>query len=290
MRSLGLVPAPFHAFAIDIGHCPAPVIHHHALHELFWCDSGRCLQLTAARQVENAAGELFFFPAGQDHNSNGMPGGSCQALVVNFDVALVGGDDDGDAALRIVLAHLRHRALDGDNRVALSAAGARSVARGLTDLVRECRERRPGWRAAIKLRTQEVLLAILRDERVLPALADEFRPSPAPERLDEVLSYIEDRFAEPITVARMAALAGLGRSHFHVVFRRATGRTLIDHLAEVRVRAAERLLTATRLPIIEIGSATGFPSLSRFYHVFRARRGRTPAAARRGGAASRVLK
>ncbi|MBA3847026.1 MAG: helix-turn-helix transcriptional regulator, partial [Planctomycetes bacterium] len=269
-----------------IRHAPAPVIHHHALHELFWCESGRCMQLTATRQVENAAGELFFFPAGQDHNSNGMPGRVCQALVVNFDVALVGGDDDDDAALRIVLAHLRRRALDGDNRVPLSGAGARAVARGLADLVRECRERRPGWRAAIKLRMQEVLLAILRDERVLPALADEFRPSPAPERLDEVLRYIENRYGDPITVARMAALSGLGRSQFHVLFRRATGRTLIDHIAEVRVRAAERLLTATRLPIIEIGSATGFPSLSRFYHVFRARRGCTPAAVRRGRAAS----
>ena len=206
--------------------------------------------------------------------------------MVNFDVAVVGGEDDGDAALRIVLAHLRRRALAGDNRVPLSPVGARAVARGLADLVRECRERGPGWRAAIKLRMHEVLLTILRDERVLPALADEFRPSPAPERLEEVLRYIEDRYAEPITVARMAALSGLGRSQFHVLFRRATGRTMIDHLAEVRVRAAERLLTTTRTPIIEIGSATGFPSLSRFYHVFRSRRGRTPASLRRVGAVS----
>lgn len=282
MRSIGLVPTPFFAFAIEIRHSPAPVIHHHALHELFWCETGRCMQLTAVNQVENAAGELFFFPAGQDHNSNGLPGRACIALVVNFDVALIGGADEGDAALRSVLAHLRRRALAGDNRVPLSAGGGRAVARGIGELVRECRERRPGWRAAIKLRMQEVLLAILRDERVLPSLADEFRPSPAPERLDEVLRYIENRYAEPITVARMAALAGLSRSHFHVLFRRATGRTLVDHLAEVRIRSAEHLLTATALPIIEIASATGFPSLSRFYHVFRARRGRTPALTRRG--------
>src|SRR3954464_7565268 len=137
MRSTGIAPAPFHAFPITIRHHPAQVLHRHVTHELFVAESGRCWQLTAEGAVENSAGEVFFFPAGQDHHSNGFPGRPCPSLVINWGVDLFAAADEGDAAIRCALRWLRGRALAGDNRVPLSTAGARLVGRLFADVVRE---------------------------------------------------------------------------------------------------------------------------------------------------------
>jgi AraC-like DNA-binding protein len=106
-------------------------------------------------------------------------------------------------------------------------------------------------------------------------------PGPDP-RLARAAALIERDFARPLAVADMAAEAGMSQSRFFAGFAAAYGRSPHGQLADVRLRAAQRLLTGTRLSIAEIAVRTGHADQSALTRAMKARLGVTPAAWRRG--------
>jgi AraC-like DNA-binding protein len=100
--------------------------------------------------------------------------------------------------------------------------------------------------------------------------------------VERAVDMIHARFAEPLTVAMLAQAACVSPSALHERFRRATGRTPIVYLQDVRLDAAERLLRCSRQPIAGIALSVGFSDQTALTRSLRRRRGITPAAARRG--------
>ncbi|HUN49175.1 MAG TPA: AraC family transcriptional regulator, partial [Stellaceae bacterium] len=99
------------------------------------------------------------------------------------------------------------------------------------------------------------------------------------------LAAIDERYAEALRMSELARLAGLSLSRFHERFRCETGVTPADRLAATRLDRATDLLRETRMPIAEIALAVGFSDQTALTRSFRRRRGSTPAAIRRRGAA-----
>jgi AraC-like DNA-binding protein len=93
-------------------------------------------------------------------------------------------------------------------------------------------------------------------------------------------AHIDRHFAEALTVADLAAIAGLSTFHFIRAFRAAVGRTPHQYLRERRLARARDLLVTTAMPITEICDAVGFESLGSFSALFRRLTGETPAAFR----------
>ncbi|MGH7124599.1 MAG: helix-turn-helix domain-containing protein [Stellaceae bacterium] len=94
------------------------------------------------------------------------------------------------------------------------------------------------------------------------------------------LTVIEERYADPLTVAVLAREAGMGLSRFHEQFRQETGDTPAEKLAVTRLDRAEELLRETRVSIAEIALAVGFSDQTALTRSLRRRRGVTPAALR----------
>ena len=80
-----------------------------------------------------------------------------------------------------------------------------------------------------------------------------------------------------MTVAQLAALAGLSLFHFIRAFRSAVGETPHQYLRARRIERAKELLVTTPMPITEICDAIGFQSLGSFSSLFRRLTGETPA-------------
>jgi AraC-like DNA-binding protein len=78
----------------------------------------------------------------------------------------------------------------------------------------------------------------------------------------------------------------MSRSHFHFMFRTLTGRTLMDFVTRVRVRAALRLLQETDVPISQLALDCGFPTSSCFYRAFKTVHNKTPRSIRIGASGS----
>jgi transcriptional regulator GlxA family with amidase domain len=94
------------------------------------------------------------------------------------------------------------------------------------------------------------------------------------------LAHIERRYADRLTVARLARVAGLSRAHFIRAFHAAVGETPHRRLREKRLARAAELLATSPIAVSEIASQVGFESLGSFSRIFRARFGDSPTAYR----------
>ncbi len=95
--------------------------------------------------------------------------------------------------------------------------------------------------------------------------------------LPGVREYIDRHYARPLTVDRLASLAGLSPFHFIRAFRAAMGLTPHQYLRNRRIERAKELLVTTPMPVTEICDAVGFQSLGSFSSLFRKLTGETPA-------------
>lgn len=94
-------------------------------------------------------------------------------------------------------------------------------------------------------------------------------PKPALGRADQIALYIARYYAEPLTADRIAKAVGLHPNYAMSLFRQAFGTTMVEFLVRHRLSHAQRLLISTDAPVIEIASAAGFRSLSRFNQAFK---------------------
>lgn len=107
-------------------------------------------------------------------------------------------------------------------------------------------------------------------------------PPVADPRLVRAAALVERDFARPLAVRDLAAEAGMSPSRLFAGFAAAFGRTPHAYLAEVRLRAAQRLLSETALSIAQVALRTGHADQSALTRAMRTRLGVTPGAWRRG--------
>ncbi len=100
-------------------------------------------------------------------------------------------------------------------------------------------------------------------------------------RLRRVQEYIDTHFCEPLSLADLAAVAGLSRMHFAAQFRAATGYRPHDYLLYQRIENAKAILSNTGTPLAEVAMTLGFQAQSHFSTVFKRLTGETPARWRR---------
>ncbi len=90
------------------------------------------------------------------------------------------------------------------------------------------------------------------------------------EHIRKAKEYIAGNFTEE-TLSRedVAGAVGLTPSYFGKVFKKETGRSFTDYLAEVRIAHARELLESTQKNISEIALDAGFSSQSYFGYLFK---------------------
>ena len=103
------------------------------------------------------------------------------------------------------------------------------------------------------------------------------------DKLKQSLEYIEQNYADNITVARMAAVSNYSASHFAKLFRQLTGDSLTQYLKNYRLEIAANRLLNEKTRISEIAVACGFSNLSYFSRAFYEKYRVTPSEFRRNG-------
>jgi len=96
------------------------------------------------------------------------------------------------------------------------------------------------------------------------------------ERLNKGLAFLENNYANNITLKDAATAAGFSEYHFSRLFREITGKNFLEYLNEFRIRKAENLLKKTDVSISEAAYAVGFNNTTTFNRIFKAINGCTP--------------
>lgn len=107
-------------------------------------------------------------------------------------------------------------------------------------------------------------------------------------RIAKVFEYLNEHYADPITLADMAAYAHMHEASFSRFVKRSTGKTFIDSLNEIRLGHATRLLIDTNQTIAEIAYSCGFNNISNFNRIFKRKKNCTPRAFRENFSETRV--
>ena len=99
-------------------------------------------------------------------------------------------------------------------------------------------------------------------------------------RLVRARDAIHARYAQPLSLERLAREAALSPFHFLRLFRRAFGETPHQYLTRVRIDAAKRLLLDD-VPVTDVCFEVGFQSVGSFSALFARKVGTPPTAFRR---------
>jgi AraC family transcriptional regulator len=100
-------------------------------------------------------------------------------------------------------------------------------------------------------------------------------------RLKRVQEYVNAHLDEALSLADLAAVAGLSRMYFAGQFRAATGYRPHDYLLYQRIESAKSILSSTDMPLTEVALSVGFQAHAHFSTVFKRLTGQSPARWRR---------
>lgn len=94
--------------------------------------------------------------------------------------------------------------------------------------------------------------------------------------LKPALEYINNHYAEPCNIDRLASLCHLSQTHFRRLFLSIMGTPPLQYVIQIRIRQACILLNTTHEPITAIAQAVGISSISSFNRNFQQIMGVSP--------------
>ncbi|MCL9659558.1 AraC family transcriptional regulator [Paenibacillus hunanensis] len=115
----------------------------------------------------------------------------------------------------------------------------------------------PGYRQLSFHLLSELLLLLTVHEQ--PALQNN-----SDSRIEEVLHYLQEHYAEDIRIEQLAQLVCLSPSRLSHLYKSHTGETIMDTLIRLRLERAQHLLASTCRYVGEIAYEVGFNSQTYF--------------------------
>ena len=155
--------------------------------------------------------------------------------------------------------------------ICLSDSGAEQL---LERIFNEMRNNEPLREEMIYVRFCELLLVLRRcNENTKSEKTSRLNFSA---RLAEVLFYMDEHFAEPMTLKQLSEIAHCEKIYFLKKFKSEIKETPMSYLRKLRIAEAKRLLEHSDMNITQICAAVGFPDIHHFSSTFKRMVGITP--------------
>jgi AraC-like DNA-binding protein/quercetin dioxygenase-like cupin family protein len=230
--------------------------HAHEYFELYYLESGQRHHLIGREVQTLNPGQFLIFRPGQMHHSYGDRDMPFSRLLLYFEPNAVPGR----------LANAVYR-MQGP--LQLPADSDAVLHRLLRSALNEQQTQNPFAEEAIKALTDQVLVLLARKQpgRIQP---------PTNPIVASALSYIDEHFAEPLSVAELAARHFVSEAHLCRLFTAQLGISPGTAIRRVRLTNARRLLAEDKFKIGDIAKRCGFDSATDFGRVFRKAFNMTP--------------
>lgn len=106
--------------------------------------------------------------------------------------------------------------------------------------------------------------------------------------LDMANKYLEENYAQDITLADLAARTGFSTNYFSSIFKEKIGKSFVQCRTEYRVEKAKELLCWSAKSITEIAAEVGYNDFTYFNRVFKELTGQTPGGYKKSNAVPRA--
>ncbi len=223
--------------------------HSHERYELYYLKRGNRVLFADGHFYLLREGDLFLIPPKMRHRTLDE-GGGYEKLVLMLPPALLA--SGAESALRIV-----------------RPAGAEKEIPALADrILQAARDDALAGRAECLACVMRLIFYALS----LPQCREAPIASPALGKIAEVLDYIEECYAEKISLSLLSERFFISEYYLCRIFKQYTGQTVNEYLTKLRLRAAERRLLQGE-GVHGVWRACGFGSVAAFTRVFRQKNG-----------------
>jgi YesN/AraC family two-component response regulator len=94
--------------------------------------------------------------------------------------------------------------------------------------------------------------------------------------IQPLLLHLSQHFNEPMSVELAAQICCISPNYFCHLFKKATGKTLVEYINMLRVHEAEQLLRTRRYQIQEVAQMIGYSNMTYFGKIFKKLKNQTP--------------
>lgn len=274
----GQAAFPIACYHDDLEREPVPW-HWHPELEVLVVSEGAAEVAAGAARFTLKSGEGAFIGAGVLHAAWPAGQGGCRLHSAVFHPRLVGGGQDSvfwSKYLQPLLGEggRDHVRLDG------SEGWHGQAVEEIEAAWESCAREPPGYEFQVRSALSNLIFLLSRHQSAVPAP----RPGRAAReegRVKLMLEYIHRHYACELTAGAIAGAAAVSQSECLRCFREVIGLTPIQYAVQYRVQRAAELLSASALPVAEVGARCGFQDASYFAKAFRAQKGCAPSAYRR---------
>ncbi|RUS46661.1 helix-turn-helix domain-containing protein [Cohnella sp. AR92] len=250
--------------------------HLHDRYELVYVHKGCGTFFIDKTFYEKKPGDLFIIPGNTIHRSAPDEANPYVTSAAFFSPAFAKTEslDDSYSPLRSFDSSRKHKSYKLELPEPLQAEFEELLKR--MDL--ELRERRLGYREAVRLQLGELLLRLNRYAATLSPEDSSIDHGVGPAWMKEALRAIDEHPEQDASLAEMSRRSAVTPPHFSRVFKQLTGMNLTDYVNAKRIILAKELLANSDDSVGLIAERCGFNSLPHFHRVFKAFTGMSPAA------------
>ncbi|WP_274652120.1 AraC family transcriptional regulator [Paenibacillus humicola] len=253
--------------------------HLHDLYEAVYIHEGKGMFFIDDALYGKGPGDLFLLPGNTVHRAYPSADEPIVSTAVFFAPSFVLTDELGDEydSLRCFEIARKKKLY----KIELSKALRQSIHAAIEAMAAELKTKEPGYRHAIRLQLQQLLLEINRHPSMKEPASSTSRLGP--HWMQNALRTIDRDPVQCGGLAELSSQACISAAHFSRVFKKLTGMSVTEYVNAKRLARAKELLLTTDDNVETIAQACGFLGLPHFYDHFKKMTGLTPRAYRHQG-------
>lgn len=251
---------------------------HEHLYELMIMSKGEIQQIQPDGAVSlMKPGDITFAPPGVTHGSFGQTDEICEWYLIYFHSSLSLASSSPLFLPFKECLKLMDSMVDRDFFLVRNVMHFEELLDILNRMVKETRHNWNNQQEQLQLLLAQWFHWLLRDERFKDLDVVQQERHPHEKWIEESLHYMQTQFNRPdLGVQEVMARLPMSRSQFFQVFKQEVGQTFSEHLNEIRLKEASRLLRKSVLPITDILFRVGYQNPSHFGHQFKKHFGHPP--------------
>ncbi len=267
-------------------------LHRHEMIQINYVYRGKLIHHINHSSFELVKGDIFIIPPYIPHQLESIPGADFQ--IVELEMApefIMGLPQDGGLSMESNSAFFDFSYIEPflvsecsvKPRLNLTGTKQIIVESLLDEIFGEYQNRADSFLLAIKADMLKLLVLLgryfredVQQESEVMQVFDHHRDA-----MQKAIRFIEEHFAEPISIEEVSKVAMLSQSYFSYLFKVVTNRTFVEYLNSRRIRCAMELLKTTDHLVVDVCYESGFQNVNHFNRTFKSIVGLSPTQFRR---------